>query len=161
MREIFHHPGMEIISPSLKIDEVWHLHILDTQAYGRHCALILEEEGALIHHDFNDKDLGSAVEKYKTEEAFLADRQMRAATFLAAYQLRFKHNAPQDIWDYSDIGLNNNNNNNDNDVSVCKETVKQVQDPTEYIKDVPDQTLVDYNIQKESTLFLVLKMRGC
>ncbi len=40
-----------LLSPSPRIDHVWHQHILDTEAYAAFCGRVLGEDGLLLHHN--------------------------------------------------------------------------------------------------------------
>lgn len=74
------------LSPSSVIDEVWHLHILDTQHYMQECMAAF---GAVIHHNRNG--------------SFEAERSDRYLRTLQAYEKKFGRKAPADIWPVNEV----------------------------------------------------------
>ena len=53
----------DLLSPSLLVDQVWHLHVLDTRAYNSSCIQLCDR---LIHHDPDgDGDLSQRAKRVK------------------------------------------------------------------------------------------------
>jgi hypothetical protein len=75
----------EDFAPSPLIDEVWHMHILDTKQYMRDCNLIL---GEYMHHapsfDPDEEEQGEMIDRYHKT--------------LALYKELFGVPAPELIW---------------------------------------------------------------
>jgi len=77
-------PKLEL-APSPLVDEVWHMHILDTRAYMKDCERIF---GGYIHHSpsFGDSD---------EEKKGMADRYTET---MEVYEKVFGESAPEYIW---------------------------------------------------------------
>ena len=59
-----------LLSPSLMVDQIWHLHVLDTKVYSRACLQLCDE---IIHHD-PDGDVDEGKRKLRvqrTKETFM------------------------------------------------------------------------------------------
>ena len=114
-----------LVSPSLLIDEVWHLHILDTERYIADCAAIFsgcfETDGdsgsddgpprttpwTMIPHSFNDEaetqDDGAGVSLLSQSE-FDRLRAKRVCVTRACYKELYKTDPPTDMWDFGSTG---------------------------------------------------------
>lgn len=69
----------EQLSPSTMIDEIWHLHVLDTKNYAADC---IDLFGAIIHHDplgdqnkeLRDKRYNKTIKMYEPHFGYIGDR---------------------------------------------------------------------------------------
>ena len=78
-----------ILSPPLLVDEMWHLHVLDTKRYKRDCEAMVGRRGpaTFIHHDADgDEDT--------------AARNARVAATKLAYRSRFGEAPPLPLWSF-------------------------------------------------------------
>ena len=66
----FYEPDVDLI-PNRLVDEFWHAHILDTQAYVRDCEHLF---GAYLHH-YPYMGLGSSKARSELEEAFARTKE--------------------------------------------------------------------------------------
>lgn len=69
------------LSPSAKVDEVWHLHVLDTKRYGAECQALCKQ---MIHHNPDGEQDPAQPMRYKNT--------------LLAYRQIFNRVPPKDIW---------------------------------------------------------------
>eukprot|EP00440_Ansanella_granifera_P003466 gb/GFBE01003763.1/.p1 GENE.gb/GFBE01003763.1/~~gb/GFBE01003763.1/.p1 ORF type:complete len:258 (+),score=49.99 gb/GFBE01003763.1/:1-774(+) len=80
----------ERLSPPLPIDEMWHLHVLDTKGYAAFCSRVCPR-GEFLHHDADgDEDQ--------------AARGRRAFAATVAYQARFEEEPPPAVWYFEQLG---------------------------------------------------------
>eukprot|EP00112_Aurelia_sp_Birch-Aquarium-sp1_P019159 Seg4688.1 transcript_id=Seg4688.1/GoldUCD/mRNA.D3Y31 product=Polyubiquitin protein_id=Seg4688.1/GoldUCD/D3Y31 len=94
------------LSPTPLIDEVWHLHVLDTQRYANDC---VDFCGEVIHHDIDgDKD------------AF--KREIRRNATKVAYEMQNGTEPTGEMWMFD--FANYNNQSLPNDISLHDETKK-------------------------------------
>lgn len=175
------------LSPSAKVDAVWHLHILDTKQYAADCKKLCKQ---MIHHNPDG-----------TEEA---EQPKRYANTLQSYQDIFKRVPPREIWPEvpadapaaaapapaaADVVGKKRKLEQPMSVFILeltgrRSTISLLPDSTvSKLKDeisktlkypVKDQRLhfaglvledekklSDYNIKKESTIQLCLRLKGC
>lgn len=141
------------------IDMAWHIAILNTEWYSRHCQLLF---GKMIHHttrtETNEERIQATIEAYKKtfgDEApaiwkppkynvqiFVKDLQNRTRGFnvdLSMTGLQLKQLLHS--YDYASV---------DQLRLIC--SGKQIQDTT---------TLAEANVGSESTVHVLLRMRGC
>jgi len=174
-----------LVSPSLLIDELWHLHLLDTHAYHSDCARIFEgitwATGTacsgetplkLIAHRFNDTNEAPADEVeesetdtdcepaakrtkaeedkvvFKTEAEFQRERAQRMRDTRSAYNSYYGHECPAEFWDYGVVG------------EAESATPLVLEDPMSKVSETL-KTLADYNVQNESAMHLIPRLRGC
>ena len=163
----------EEISPSLKIDLMWHQHVLDTQMYAKTWKKI---GGGLMHHSIDN-----SIDQKKQQE--------RLALTVDLYQNWFMNNPPDEIWKddnnlyyYSDISETfsifvMDLTGKGYTVSVKNEmTVLQLKDLLEEKSGIPpshmrlifagkqladEYTMEKYGIRKEVSLHLIIAQKGC
>ena len=75
--------------PSLDVESVWRLHVLDTRAYARDCHAFC---GAMIHHHADD-------------DCDVITRRGRAVTTLYMYRTTFEAEPPAATWAYGDAAI--------------------------------------------------------
>ena len=96
------------LSPTPLIDEVWHLHVLDTRRYANDCIVFC---GEVIHHDVDgDKD------------AF--QREIRRNATKVAYEMQNGTEPEGEMWMFDFATCNNRNVQNQNNISLCNEMGK-------------------------------------
>lgn len=155
------------VSPPLPIDSLWHLHILDTEAYAKDCGKIFEgcfwdhHARPFIQHSFNDsaetaggpgdssdEDPVSPAPKRRrllSDHEFNEKRAIRIHTTRVCYKAIYNTKPPNDLWDFGAPSVD------DAHFSAGRLPV-QCKDPA-----ILTPTLADYNIKKESTLVLALQ----
>lgn len=153
------------LSPSATIDAVWHAHMLLPQSY---CDMCMNVAGVIIEHN--------------EETAHDAGRQERLRHTRAEYKRLFKIAPPMYVW-YEDDEVqpvqifvktltgSTHAFNVVTDWTIAhlkKEIGVKTEIPPDEMrliyagKQLEDEyCLFNYNIKKESTLHLVLKLRGC
>eukprot|EP00794_Sanderia_malayensis_P002999 gene2999-3457_t len=169
------------LSPPLPIDEVWHLHILDTERYSQDC---IEFCGEIIHHDV-DGDID------------ISKRAIRRNATKIAYQMQNGSEPSGEMWHFEEV--NNWDVANRSHVTRCYEStiivycktlsgeklrlnltpqmtiddVKAIIESKEGIRSCEQnllfegkrlaghRTVSEYKIHKKSTLHLFPVMRGC
>ena len=106
--------------PPLAIDQIWHLHVLDTMTYARDCRRMLGEAEGLIHHDA-DGDIRD-----------VALREQRVIATRLAYQARFGRDPPLPIWSFGAMEVrtreedDSNDNNNHRPASILEPKTMKV-----------------------------------
>lgn len=73
------------LTPPGMIDQVWHLHVLDTQSYREDCQTL----GATIEHSHNDGEFVDGKFVLYAENVFNLQRNQRYKAFYEAYRLRY------------------------------------------------------------------------
>eukprot|EP00794_Sanderia_malayensis_P003002 gene3002-3460_t len=169
------------LSPPLPIDEVWHLHILDTERYSQDC---IEFCGEIIHHDV-DGDID------------ISKRAIRRNATKIAYQMQNGSEPSGEMWHFEEV--NDWDGADLSHVTKCYEltiivycetlsgeklrlnltpqmTINDVKAMIESKKGIPlskqrlifagqqlmdDHTVSYYNIENESTIHVVLGLTGC
>ena len=78
------------LSPTPLIDEVWHLHVLDTQKYANDC---VDFCGAVIHHDV-DGDID------------VIKREIRRNATKVAYEMQYGKEPEGELWSFDSEAFN-------------------------------------------------------
>lgn len=157
------------VSPPAKIDDIWHLHVLDTFAYAKFCNKI----GHVFHHS-----PGDAIDRDA--------RNKRLALCIKVYEVVLRRKPPPEIWDERALPQDEKERMN---VYVKRLTGSSMQFsvyptttalelkcmiygrdniPIDQLRLVFDgkqlenaKTMADYNINDNATVLLVLRLRGC
>ncbi len=76
LKLILLNPGKEIV-PTEEVDEIWHLHILDTQRYRRDCERIF---GQMLEH-YPYFGINDSLDQKMLQRAFMETRDLYRSTF--------------------------------------------------------------------------------
>jgi len=158
-------------SPSPLVDQVWHAHLMRPRLYRAACAALMGPRGGgdLIDHD---PDAAQDDPDEKKE---------RLRRTKVVYHILFGHVAPYKIWQTITSGemslfvrtMTGQAFNLFVDPNETVEYLKLRIEDRDYIPSndqrlifagkqlVDSRTLFDYNIQKDSTIHLIIKLRAC
>jgi hypothetical protein len=165
------------------VDVIWHAHVLDTRRYATYCQRILGVKGALVHHD-PDGGLDEAAQRarYRATLAALGIDYgtVRPARFLwwppAADADAVQPLPPAERDNTYQIFVKGLEGRTTTYSVTPGDTTQAIKAAIERKVDVPadqqrlifagaqlgdDDTLRDNGVKRESTLHLVLKLRGC
>lgn len=181
----------ELLSPAPRIDLVWHAHVLDTRRYATYCARILKLPGAgLIHHDPDGgADADARAERYAETlkllpkasrkrgywwPAKLEEEEEEEAEFEPPLFMRDIRQAEQarvmSIFVKTLTGKTITCNISPSDsIQYLKERIQgQEGIPSDLQRLIfagrqleDKRMLSDYNIQRDATIYLINRMRGC
>lgn len=85
LKQMFQDYDSEKLSPSIPVEQMWHLHILDTENYERDCRLLF---GRMIQHNPD--------ERLDDPQA----RKKRIAKTIFSVRLKFDDMFDKEVWDY-------------------------------------------------------------
>lgn len=145
----------DLLSPPDLIDQVWHLHILDTDNYHYDCEYLLGTSDHIVHSPDNAYDPTSKI-IYRCENTVLA------------YRKRFGLIATH-IWKFKLIGDKDPINDRDlytaHRIRNAHKMQKHSEDQQRLIfkgKELENEFTVDsYGITESDILHLALRLRGC
>ncbi len=157
----------DLLSPPDLIDQVWHLHILDTDNYHHDCEYILGTSGCHVtHNPDNAYDPRSKI-IFRCENTVLAYRKRFGLKLELAHIWKFKLT---DAWSIP-IGDKDKEPIDDRDEHTAQKirnahkTRKHSEDQQRLIfkgKQLNNEFTIDnYGITKSDVIHLVLRLRGC
>lgn len=161
--KVMTHCDGDLLSPPDLIDQVWHLHILDTDNYHYDCEYLLGTSDHIVHSPDNAYDSISKI-IYRCENTVLA------------YRKRFGLKPKSHIWKFKltdawNIPIGDKDPLDDRDwhtahrIRNAHKTQKHSEDQQRLIfkgKQLENEFTVDsYGITESDILHLVLRLRGC
>eukprot|EP01084_Bolivina_argentea_P136683 240715_1 len=116
----------KLFSPSSKVDQMWHLHVLDTKAYMNDMKILFNNNTLInfIHHDI-DGGLD------------MNERSKRYINTITEYKLLFNTNPNQKYWERIFDGKNDGNIKKN--VNISKKSGMQI-----FVKTLTDKTIIIY-----------------
>lgn len=151
------------------LDNIWHECILNTRLYE---ALCIKLRGSFIHH--------TTVSEGDPEE----ERMSRVDQTVINYRKRFREEPESDLWEQNDatsptflnLYVKNLQGKTFQIAILSSKTILDLKTAVRYLSQIPvdeqrliyagrqledGRTLADYNLQNQSTIHLVSRVRGC